>query len=407
MKKCIFNAAVVGTDRLLPDHAVVLDGDRISAVLPSEEALGICGSGGETRLYDALGGYVLPGFIDIHSDYIEGVIQPRPTSMMDFELGLREAEKHLLCHGVTTIYHSLSLVESAGLRGDDDFRNPENWERLVRLIRDFHDGCHLIRHRVHARYEISNLDIYERLAGMLRRGLIHELSFMDHTPGQGQYRNLEIFAKSIDAREREKLGGSADEVARKVEELVNERRSRPVATREMLAELASLARELGIPLASHDDDTEAKADLMRREYGAVVSEFPVELDVARRARKLGMHVVVGAPNILLGYSHSGNLSAGDAIKDGCADILCSDYYPPSLLHAAFRLESEGILTLPQAVGMLTLNPARAVGLERDFGSVEAGKKADLLVVRKLRGRPTVCKCFIDGHCAAEFEYRAG
>ncbi|MDR1589953.1 MAG: alpha-D-ribose 1-methylphosphonate 5-triphosphate diphosphatase [Oscillospiraceae bacterium] len=400
MKKYILNAVVVGPDELLPEHAVVIRDDRIVAVAPMNAADGFDADGEEAMYFNAHGGYVLPGFIDIHSDYIEGVIQPRPTSLMDLELGLREAEKHLLCHGVTTIYHSLSLVEAPGLRGDKTFRTPESWERLVRLIRGFHEGSHLIRHRVHARYEISNLNIYERLGDMLRLGLIHELSFMDHTPGQGQYRDLELYSKAIDAWAREAADMSA-------EEIVKERQSRPVATRDMLAGLSELARERGVPLASHDDDTEEKAELMRREYGAVISEFPVELGVAKRARELGMLVVVGAPNVVMGGSHSGNLSAVEAIKNGCADILCSDYYPPSLLHAAFRMESEGLTTLPQAVKMLTLNPARAVGLDGDFGSVEAGKKADLLVVRKIQGRPTVCECFIDGRAAVSFGYRIG
>jgi alpha-D-ribose 1-methylphosphonate 5-triphosphate diphosphatase len=110
---------------------------------------------------------------------------------------------------------------------------------------------------------------------------------------------------------------------------------------------------------------------------------------------------------MLGGSHSGNLSAMEAIRAGAADILCSDYYPASLLHAAFKLEDEGILSLPAAVCMLTLNPARAMGTDRDYGSVEAGKKADLLIIRKIHNRPMVYKCFIDGQAVLQFEYRFG
>jgi alpha-D-ribose 1-methylphosphonate 5-triphosphate diphosphatase len=427
MRKCIFNAAVVTPGGVLRDHAVVMRDDRIEAiesgsagftniintgrrpgvahsgdVMPSAAARG-GDADGETEFCDAEGGYVLPGFIDIHSDYIEGVIQPRPTSLMDFEIGLREAEKQLLGHGVTTIYHSLSLIGAPNPHaGEKSLRTPESWDRLVALIRDFHEGCHLIRHRVHARYEISNLDIYEHLADMLESGMIHELSFMDHTPGQGQYRDLELFAKSFAGAGWGQFAGG-----KSAEEHIRERQSRPVATHEMLRRLSELAREKGIPLASHDDDTEEKAALMRREYGAVISEFPVELAVAKRARELGMLVVVGAPNIMLGGSHSGNLSAAEAIASGCADILCSDYYPSSLLHAAFRLDSEGLLDLPRAVNMLTLNPARAVGLDRDFGSIEPGKKADLLIVKKINDRPMIDKCFIDGVNVLQLEYRFG
>jgi alpha-D-ribose 1-methylphosphonate 5-triphosphate diphosphatase len=400
MRKCILNAVVVGTEELMPEHAVVISDDTISSVIPMNALNDNDSSGEETVYFNAHGGYVMPGFIDIHSDYIEGLIQPRPTSVMDFEISLREAEKQLLGHGITTIFHSLSIMEDAGLRGGKTFRTQENWDKLVGLIRDFHEGRHLIRHRVHARYEISNLCIYDHLTEMISGGMVHELSFMDHTPGQGQYRDLEIYAKSIDGWTRDNMGMSA-------QEFIRERQSMPVATHGMLTGLSELARSRGIPLASHDDDTEEKAEFMRREYGAVISEFPVELSVARRARELGMSVVVGAPNIILGGSHSGNLSASEAISSGCADIMCSDYYPASLLHAAFRLESDGILTLPQAVKMLTLNPAEAMGIGGNFGSVEAGKKADLLVVRKIRGCPLVYKCFVDGRNVVKFEYRKG
>jgi alpha-D-ribose 1-methylphosphonate 5-triphosphate diphosphatase len=146
---------------------------------------------------------------------------------------------------------------------------------------------------------------------------------------------------------------------------------------------------------------------MKNEFGVKISEFPIELEVAKKAHAEGIFVTVGAPNIMLGGSHSGNLSAMEAIREGAADILCSDYYPAALLHSAFRLEEEGILPLPAAVRMLTLNPARAMGIDGDYGSVEKGKKADLLVVLKIHRRPMVYKCFIDGRTVLQFEYRIG
>jgi alpha-D-ribose 1-methylphosphonate 5-triphosphate diphosphatase len=192
-----------------------------------------------------------------------------------------------------------------------------------------------------------------------------------------------------------------------VDRIMAEAKNKPVASREMLKSLAALAHERRIPLASHDDDTPEKLSLMKNEFGVTISEFPIELEVAKKARDEGILVVVGAPNIMLGGSHSGNLSALKAIRAGAADILCSDYYPASLLHSAFKLEAEGVLSLPAAVRMLTLNPARAMGIDGDYGAVEAGKKADLLVVRKIHDRPMVYKCFIDGQATLQFEYRIG
>jgi alpha-D-ribose 1-methylphosphonate 5-triphosphate diphosphatase len=396
MRKCIFNGTVVTPDAMLPHSSVVTRDDRILSILPMDSLNGV---DDETLCFDARGGYIMPGFIDIHSDYIEGVIQPRPTSLMDFETGIREAEKQLLGNGITTVYHSLSLMNGNGARGKCCFRESENLKRLAGLIGNFHNGCHLIRHRFHARYEIDNLGIFDYLKEMLESGLVHELSFMDHTPGQGQYRNLEIYARSGEA--------PADFGGVFAEEFLAECGNKPVAAHSMLKQLASIAHERGIPLASHDDDTLEKLALMKDEYGVRISEFPVEMDVARGARDRGILVVIGAPNVMLGKSHSGNISAMDVIRDGCADILCSDYYPPSLLHSVFKLEAEHILTLPEAVRMLTLNPAEAMGIAEDFGSVEAGKKADLLVVRKIQGSPVICECFIDGHTAMQIEYRVG
>jgi alpha-D-ribose 1-methylphosphonate 5-triphosphate diphosphatase len=400
MKKCIVNATVVGPDQMLPNHAVIIGEDRILAVLPMDTLKENVRNGEEPQYIDAQGGYVLPGFIDIHSDYIEGLLQPRPTSLMDFEMGLREAEKQLLGHGVTTIYHSLSMMNVVGIKGRrGNFRTKDNFEQLALLIRRFHQGYHLIRHRLHARYDIHNPELYDYVEQIIDEGKIHELSFMDHTPGQGQYRNLEIYARSTVGWDIE--GNKT--LAEKIELLQN----RPVVSEEKLKRLAVLARKKGIPLASHDDDSLEKVCRVKNEYAATISEFPVELEVAKKAREEGLLVVMGAPNVILGGSHSGNLSALEAIREGCADILCSDYYPAALLHSAFILEEKGIISLPEAIRMLTLNPARAMDIAADYGSVEAGKKADILIVRKIQGCPMVYSCFIDGHNTLQYEYRTG
>jgi alpha-D-ribose 1-methylphosphonate 5-triphosphate diphosphatase len=348
--------------------------------------------------FDARGGYVLPGFIDIHSDYIEGILQLRPTTLMDFEMGLREAEKQLLGHGVTTIYHSLSImnvISSDG--GRAGFRSRENFERLALLIENFHESYHLIRHRLHARYDMYTADLYDYVERLLEGGKIQELSFMDHTPGQGQYRNLDMYARST--------AGWDVEGNLPLKEKLTLLQSRILVPLEKLKALANLAKKQGVPLASHDDDSPEKVLFMKNEYGAKISEFPVELAAAKKARDEGLMVVMGAPNVMTGGSHSGNLSALEAIREGCADILCSDYYPASLLHSAFTLEEKGILSLPEAVRMLTLNPARAMGIDTEYGSVEAGKKADLLMVRKFQGCPLIYQCFIDGQSAVRYDYR--
>jgi alpha-D-ribose 1-methylphosphonate 5-triphosphate diphosphatase len=217
---------------------------------------------------------------------------------------------------------------------------------------------------------------------------------MDHTPGQGQWRSLEAQKALIMGRQ-----GISDEEA---ERMLDARRNLPRVSGEVLSELAWLAKSKRIPLASHDDDSLEKLDLVEA-WEASIVEFPIMLDVAAEARKRGLLVAMGAPNVLLGRSHSDNLSAMDAIRAGVVDILCSDYYPPSLLQAVFRLKHEGI-PVHQAVNMISLNPALALGISANTGSLEAGKDADLLIIAENSGRPVIEKVFVGGAIVCQMSY---
>lgn len=396
----IRNGIIVQPDRLLFGYEIVVEGDRIAAIqrqgtLDAERA--------GTGIIDAHGGYVVPGLVDIHSDYIETVISPRPTVLMDFPTALFEAERELLAHGITTMFHSLSVY------GNDKMdvkpvRQRERTEELMALIsaskRTEGRNAHLIRHRLHLRLEIDNVNLVEQVERHLRSGEIDELSFMDHTPGQGQYRDIEVWRKSF----RGKTMTPEEAVA-----AAEEHRSAPKLGYEQLAYLAGIAREQGIALASHDDDSPEKLDLMR-ELGCTISEFPVSLEVAQAATDRGLYTVMGTPNILLGKSHSGNLSAREAVRNGVAGCLCSDYYPTAMLQSAFVLHHEFKLPLEQAFAMLTVNPARAVKIDGEIGSLEEGKKADILVVREVeegqRSYPVITATLVDGRVVSRMWYPA-
>lgn len=386
----IKNGRIVLPDRILDGKTLVLDGDRIHSIgeeIPPEAG----------KVIDAHGRFITPGFFDVHSDKIEQFILPRPTAQFDFELALKECERELLHLGITTIYHSFSLLKDE-LFGKSPLRTRENVEKMAALIRDIHDRNHLIHHRFHLRIEIDNLDAYAIAKAMIAQGLAHEISFMDHSPGQGQYRNLEIYQKTIrkyHGREIEELG---------FEKVLEMQRNKKTLSFEQLKELCQFAHENGVAVASHDDDTLEKLD-MNREIGVDISEFPINLEAAKYARSLGFATVVGAPNILLGGSHSGNMSAAEAIQAGCADILCSDYYPPAILHSIFAMHLKHGVPLPEMVKKATLNPAKAMGLGEAYGSIEPGKKADLLVIGILDGYPVITHVLVDGRTTSRVEYR--
>ena len=385
----ITNARIITPDSVLDGYELTIEGDRITSLQPQRATKG-------GQVLDAGGAYLLPGLVDIHADYIERMAAPRPTSVMDFRLSLREAERELVTHGITTMFHSLAIYDFTEFLYSP-IRAPEATQALISLIDSTHDSRHLIRHRLHARFEIDNVSRVEELRGYIREGKVHLISFMDHTPGQGQYRDLELYRKTLKAYRQI----SDTEITAVIEKS----RGREKLTIEAIRELAGYAGEHGIAVASHDDDTLEKLTLVR-ELGTTISEFPVTLQVARAAREAGLHTVAGAPNVLLGGSHSGNLSAAEAILDGAVDVLCSDYYPPSLIHAVFAMHRIHGLGLAETVRLVTANPARAVLMDDEVGSIEIGKKADILLVTIGDDVfPAVTTAIVDGIKIYESRYR--
>ncbi|MCH7322524.1 phosphonate metabolism protein PhnM [Solibacillus sp. MA9] len=387
----IKNGVIVTEQQFLHGHVVLVNGTTIEGILP-ESLVNLA----NYEVVDAQGGYISPGFVDIHSDYIETIVSPRPTSMMDVNLGLRESERILMTHGITTIFHSLSYY------GDDKYshkliRNPENVQRCVDAIHATHDEPHLIRHRLHARFEIDSLDQIPNLERNILDGKVHLLSFMDHTPGQGQYRNLELY-KNIMRGYRDITDGEATT-------LIKEQTEKEKMSLDEIERISCLAIERNIAVASHDDDDITKLALVQS-YGTTISEFPITLDVAKEAKRIGMQTIAGAPNILLGGSHSGNLSAAEAIQARAIDIICSDYYPPAMLHGIFELANKYEEDLHSLFQLVTINPARAVNMAHEIGSIEVGKKADLLIIEQMEdGYPVVTTTIVDGKTIMKTNYR--
>ena len=388
----IKNGKIVAPDGIIEGRILLIDRDRICGFSDS-----IGGAGTVERVVDAHERYIIPGIIDVHSDKIEQYIQPRPTSQMDFEFALKVCERDLLSAGITTIYHSLALFNDE-IFGKSPLRSKDNVQKIADLVSDIHLRNHLIRNRLHLRLEIDNLESFDIARDMLDQGKTHLISFMDHTPGQGQYSNLAIYYDTIsqyNGKEISTLGFDG---------VLAHHMDKPTLSIEQLKELSRSAHEKGVAVASHDDDNDKKLAL-NKELGVDISEFPISLETAKTAKAHGFYTVVGSANILRNGSHSGNLSASEAVLEDCADIICSDYYPAAILHSLFFMHVKHGVPLPQMVNRATLNPAKAVRIDKDYGSIEIGKKADLLIVDLLDGYPVITHAFVDGVAASRIEYR--
>lgn len=375
--KRIVGGKVVLPDRVMEDGVVwisngkIVDVENISYIFNKSYDL------------DASGLWVMPGIIDSHSDAIEREIQPRPNSFFPTELALQELEKRLVSCGITTIFHSVSIFHRDA---SDWIRKNETVKKVVKEIKSYDRENGLIRNKVHLRFEINNVEAVPAVEELISSGYIDELSFMDHTPGQGQYRNLENHRRMLKGLYKM----TDEEVDKKLERL-----SRlPAADAKVLSHLGKMALLRGLPVVSHDDDSIDKLQLVR-EWGTSICEFPIELDVALEAKRMGFFTAMGAPNLLMGRSTGDNLSAMDAFLAGALDMLCSDYYPPSILFGVFKLCALGY-PLPEIVKMVSLNPAIALGLSKELGSIEPAKFADLILVGMNDDLPRVEKVFLGG-----------
>ena len=375
---CIYNANIILPEKIIRGY-ILIEGNRIYEVEESG-MLRIYGHP-DVLMIDAEGCYVMPGLIDMHCDAIEKEMQPRPNTMFPIHMAFYELEKKLVSSGITTMYHSLCLSDEWGVRDKgivlDSISGINNLKKTRAMI----------NHKLHIRYELTFLEGLNILESMIRENHIDFISFMDHTPGQGQFKNAETlksFTMQMYGREEKEVEASLDKTLE----------SQTMINWPRLVALAKLARSKGIRLASHDDDTQEKIETLLACEG-VVSEFPVNLATALYAKSKGVQVCVGAPNIIRGESHNNNMRAIDAIVNNAADIICSDYLPGAMLPAVFHLAGKGI-KLTEAVKMATLNPAGALGIEQEAGSVETGKSADLLLVELYQNYPIVRQTLVGG-----------
>lgn len=357
---------LVLADALITDGSLLLEGERIGEVCPQQRPA-------SAREIDLAGAIVMPGMIDLHCDAVESIAEPRPGAFLPFAHAAAQIDRISAACGVTTMYNAISFAgEELGLRRD------MAGARLVEALAAFRPHA-LVDQRVHCRLEVTCADALPQLVGFLQREICQLVSYMDHSPGQGQFQDEANFRNYMATRY-----GYDDAT---ITELIRSKQQAPAETAARAQQLAAAARAAGVPLAGHDADSPAHVAEMTR-LGAVLAEFPMNPAAARAAVAAGLAQSVGSVNVLRGGSQRTGMSAREVIGAGLADCLCSDYVPSTLLPAVFLLARELDQSLPWATRLVTANPARAMGLG-DRGRLEAGLRADLIAVKEVAGQPLV------------------
>jgi alpha-D-ribose 1-methylphosphonate 5-triphosphate diphosphatase len=338
---------------------------------------------------DMGGDLVMPGLIELHTDHLEAHYVPRPKVYWDPVAAVVSYDGQLATSGITTVLDSLRVWREEGAEEVDGQANV-----LAKAIGDARDA-NLLRaeHFLHLRCEIPMPSVVEEAKELVGRPDVRLMSLMDHTPGQRQFRD----EGKLRDYYRGKSGGLTDAQLDVMFERRFEYQKKYAATN--MREIVALAQSHNIPLASHDDTTEENvSDAIRDRVS--VAEFPTTVEAARGLHQAGIRVLMGAPNVVRGGSHSGNIAAVDLAREGLLDIMSSDYIPSSLLMAAIQLPKRvPAIDLASAVRTVTKTAAEAVGLA-DRGEIVAGKRADLIRVHLAQDLPVVRSVWREGNRVA-------
>ncbi len=368
------NAQIITGDSVISGTVRIVDGKIADISAGATQAAGTQDLGGD---------YLLPGLVEIHTDNMEKHFEPRPGAVWPSPLAA------VLAHDAQVIGAGITTVLDAVCVGD--YRDSG---KRRRILKDSVESVATARaadllradHLFHLRCEISDPGVVEMFEPYADHPLLRLVSLMDHTPGQRQWRDLESYRRF----HRDK-GWNDSEFADVIASFQVQMADNSDVNRKAVLDLC---RGLDVPLASHDDTTEEHVEQAHAE-GIAISEFPTSLPAAKLARSYGMMNVMGAPNVVRGGSHSGNISALALAEAGLLDVLSSDYVPSSLLHAGFLLHQRAGMSLPDAVRTIALNPARSIGLT-DRGEIAPGQRADLLRVRLHGDLPVVREVWRNG-----------
>ena len=369
------NATLVLPGSVLRGTLHLSDG-RIAAITEGGAAL--------PGAIDCQGDLVLPGLIELHTDNLERHIEPRPRVDWPHASAIIAHDGELASVGITTVFDALRVgsVVSKAKGNYGEYARALADEILDLRMR----GALRINHLLHLRAEVCSETLIEELAKFGPDDSVGIVSLMDHTPGQRQFRDVSKLKDYVMG----KHGYSADEFIGHIEQQQDlGRRMGPVHE----AAAVAAARRYGAVLASHDDTTASQVAQSAR-HGADFAEFPTTLDAASACRTHGIRVMMGAPNLIRGGSHSGNVAAITLAKAGLLDIVSSDYVPSALLTAALML-GEVWDDLPRGIATVTQAPAAAAGLN-DRGRLETGLRADVIRVARVGGAVVVRGTWVGG-----------
>lgn len=372
------NAILVLPEALLNGTVVIRDG-RIAEIQPGRSHV--------AAARDLEGDHLIPGVVDVHTDNLERQVQPRQNARWPSRSAMIAHDAQCAAAGVTTVFDALCL----GDLGFDQGRGQTFLDGVADLDALAETGVLRSEHFLHLRCELPAADMVPAMDPVADHPRVLMVSLMDHSPGVGQYRDIPRYV----TMRRKQTQMTVEQVEDRIAFLLDQReRLREPQRRWLLDRI----RHRDLAIASHDDQS---AEEVRRNLadGIAISEFPVTMEAAEAARDAGVGVIAGAPNIVRGGSHSGNVAAADLVRARAADAFASDYVPASMVEAAWRTAEETGITLPEAVAMITDRPARMARLA-DRGRLAPGLRADLAQVRAVHGIPVVRRVWREGNRVA-------
>ena len=376
MTETVFaNAKIITEDAVLHGTMKIVDG--VIAAIDS-------GAGVPSGAINCEGDYIAPGLIELHTDNLERHLSPRPRVSWPKRAAVLGHDRELAGSGITTVFDALRVGSEAGQKRKGLVRYArETADNILDLMRQ---RALKVSHYIHLRAELCTDTLVEELHEFSPNDRVGLVSLMDHTPGQRQFRDTEKLRVYLMGKHGYDDAGVEAHFTRLKEFQSHYLEKHRAAT-------VAYAKEVGAVLASHDDTTAEDVSASACE-GVTVAEFPTTSKAATACRAHGQYIVMGAPNIIRGGSHSGNVAAHDLANNGLLDILSSDYVPASLLNAAVTL---GMLMEDMAAGIrkVTAVPADAAGFD-DRGRIAPEKRADLVRFAVNDGLPMISSVWVGG-----------